>query len=150
MDGTKGIPTVTHNVLPAVELDLVSYSSYDALKNGVTLYKCIEEIRKNARTGPLFGKGAVYLGEVGIPENDSPKNIVERWDEYLGTALAANALYVAHWELYCNEFNTKLKPPPVPPVKKLSDMRGFWLVRPDGTLSESGKYFTAQWKKVIV
>lgn len=146
-DIAKGIPTMTSKVLPQVELDLISYSSYDALKDGVTLYRCIEEIRKHARTGPLFGSGAVCLGEIGIPENDQPDRVADRWDEFMGAALAANVLYVAHWELYCNEFNRKLNPPPTPPVKSPSDMRGFWLVKPDGALSESGKYFSGLWQR---
>ena len=143
----KGLPTVTDKVLPGVELDMVSYSCYDGMKDPLTLWKCIEEIRKHARTGPLFGKGAVFLGEIGIPENSRPDRLTERWDEFMGAALAANVLYVIHWELYCNEFNPKVEPPPTPPVKRGEDMRGFWLVRPDGSLSESGRYFGALWKR---
>ena len=143
----KGIPTMTDHVLPGVELDLVSYSSYDALKDGVTLYRCIEEIRKHAHTGPLFGPGAVYLGELGIPENEQPARVAERWDEFLGATLAAKALYLVHWELYCNELNPKIQPLPKPPIKDPSQVRGFWLVKPDGSLSLSGKYLSSLWIK---
>ena len=143
----KGIPTMTDRVLPGVELDLVSYSSYDALKDGVTLYRCLEEIRKYARTGSLFGRGAVYLGELGIPENEQPTRVAERWDEFLGAALAAKALYLVQWELYCNELNPRMRPPPKPPIRDPSQARGFWLVKPDGTLSQSGEYLSALWSR---
>lgn len=147
MDIHKGLPTVTDKVLPGVELDLVSYSAYDGMRDGITLYNCIQTIREHARTGSLFGKGAVCLGEIGIPENENQGRLAERWDELMGAALAANALYVIHWELYCNEPNPKAQPPPMPPIKRISDARGFWLVRPDGSLSESGKYFRDLWQR---
>ena len=146
-DIARGIPTLTDKVLPAVELDLVSYSAYDGMKNGVSLYKAIEIIRSHARTGPLFGPGAVCLGEMGIPENNHPAGVAERWDDLLGAALAARVLYVAQWELYCNELNPKLQPPPVPPVSQPDQVRGFWLVRPDGSLSQTGSYFRSLWQR---
>ena len=146
-DITKGIPTMTDKVLPGVEVDLVSYSAYDGMASGETLFRAIETIRKRARTGPLFGPGAVYLGEIGIPESDAPDRVTERWDELLGAALAAKALYVVQWELYCNELNPKLKPAPTPPVKDRSQVRGFWLLRPDGSLSETGTYFSSLWQR---
>jgi hypothetical protein len=147
VDAWSGIPTMTTQVLPHVELDMVSYSYYDAMNNPVTLWKAIEEIRRNARTSGPFGARAVFLGEVGIPENEQPKDIRNRWDEFLGVALALNVPYVVHWELYCNEPNPKLKPAPVPPVKNNGDVRGFFLVRPDGALSESGKFLSELWKR---
>jgi hypothetical protein len=143
----KGIPTMTEHVLPGVELDLVSYSSYDALHDPVTLYKCIQEIKTRVRATALFGKNPVYVGEMGIPENERPAGVAEQWDKLLGAALAAEVQFIAQWELYCNELNPKIKPAPATPVKKNSDVRGFYLVRPDGSLSEAGKYFSGLWKR---
>jgi hypothetical protein len=143
----KGIPTMTEHVLPKVELDLVSYSCYDGVKDGVTLWKCIAEIKRHARTTGLFKKNPVYIGEVGIPENDQPHRVTERWDELLGAMLAAEVPYIAMWELYCNEIYTDRKPPVTVPVKNLKDVRGFWLVRPDGSLSEAGRLFTSLWQR---
>jgi hypothetical protein len=142
----KGIPTMTRHVLPAVEVDLVSYSAYDGMNGGpLHLWKCLEEIRAQARTGPLFGPGALAIGEFGIPENASPERIAERYDEALGVLHAANVRYAAHWELYCNEFAGEGKPPT--PVSDPKFMRGFWLVKPDGSLSEGGKYLSALWQR---
>ncbi len=145
-DAFKGIPTMTRHVLPGVEVDLVSYSAYDGMDGGpLHFWKCLEEIRAHARTGPLFGPSALAIGEFGIPENASPKRITERYDEALGVMLAANVRYAAHWEHYCNEFTAEGKPPT--PVNDPKLMRGFWLVKPDGSLSEGGKYFSALWQR---
>ena len=125
----------------------MSYSAYDGLGDPLRFWKCIAEIRRHARTGPLFGKGAVAIGEFGIPENESPRRIAERYDEMLGVMLAAEVRYAAHWQLYCNEFADKKGPLPKTPVSDPKLMRGFWLVKPDGSLSEGGKYFSALWKR---
>lgn len=142
----KNIPTMTQYVLPEVELDLVSYSAYDSMNDAVRLWKCIGEIRKHARSTGAFGTETVFVGEIGFPENER-KNVTERWDQAMGAMLAAKMPYIAMWELYCNELNPKIDPPPRVPVKNSEEMRGFWLVRPDGELSEAGKYFTALWRR---
>lgn len=146
-DAWKGIPTMTRQVLPGVELDVVSYSAYDGLGSPLKLWKCLEEIRQHARTGPLYGQGAVGIGEIGIPENDQPKRIAERYDEWMGVALAAKMKFVAHWELYCNEFAGKLAEKPRTPITDPKLVRGFWLVKPDGSLSEGGTYFRQLWQR---
>lgn len=152
-DAWKGIPTVTRDVLPGVEVDLVSYSAYDGINQGdpIRFWKCIDEIRDHIKTGPLFGPGAIMVGEYGIPENDAPDRIRERYDEMFGVMLAKNILYSAQWELYCNELAGKKedleKSPPAIPVKDTKAVRGFFLVKPDGTLSEGGKFFQGLWNR---
>lgn len=147
LDLQRGIPTMTDQVLPGVELDLVSYSAYDGMKDGVTLFRAIETIRRYARTGKLFGPGAVYVGEIGIPESEQPDRVAERWDDWLGAAFAANVHYIAQWQLYCNELNPRLQPAPSAPIRKPDQARGFWLVRPDGSLSATGEYFGGLWRR---
>jgi hypothetical protein len=144
-DAWKEIPTMVRHVLPRVELDMVSYSSYDALRDPLTLWRCLTEIKKQARRTSASPKDNVYIGEIGIPENEQPNRIREKWDDWLAVALAFQVPYVVQWELYCNELNPKLRPAPKLPVKASNEVRGFWLVRPDGSLSQSGQYFKELW-----
>jgi hypothetical protein len=146
-DQWRGIPTMTEHVLPKVSLDLVSYSCYDAMKDGTQLFKAIETVRRFANTQGPDGPGAVYLGEIGIPENIAKHQISARWDELIGAALAAKVLHIAQWQLYCNELNPKFEPHPKQPIHESWRMRGFWLFYPDGSLTESGRFFSKLWQK---
>ncbi|MDG3007779.1 hypothetical protein [Paludisphaera mucosa] len=146
LDAFRGVPTVVRDVLPRVTVDLASYSSYDALGSPEELARAILEIRRCARTGPMFGPGAVMLGEIGVPENDRPDRVAEHWDGWLGATIALDVTHVVQWELYCNE--------PKPgaaagggPLKAVDGCRGFFLVRPDGELSATGRVFADLWRR---
>jgi hypothetical protein len=140
-DGTKGLVTLTTHVLPQVTLDLVSWSCYDGMSSAVSMWQGVELIRQHMRPSPLFGKNAVYIGEIGKTENDSTAaEITEWWDRAMGVAFAMNIPWIVHWELYCNEPRNGSKSDRHP--RKAEEMRGFWLVKPDGSLSYSGKYLT--------
>jgi hypothetical protein len=147
MDSMDGIPGIANSVLPLVETDMVSWSCYDGMDaNGLNLYKGIEYIRENIRpTKIMKGKKVVFLGEIGIPEQryeglteKAPVN--DRWDAYVGVCLALKVPYLIQWELYCNEpKNEELRK--LNDTRKTDEMRGFWLIRPDGTTSFVGEYF---------
>lgn len=141
-DGTKGIPTLTTHVLPHVTLDLVSWSSYDGMSDAVATWQGVELIRNHMRPSPVFGRNAVYIGEIGKPENigATEKEIVEWWDRAIGVFFAMDIPWIIHWELYCNEPKDGTKSDRRP--RKAEEMRGFWLLRPDGSLSFAGKYLT--------
>ncbi len=145
-DQWRGIPTLTEHVLPLVELDLVSYSCYDAMADGATLSRAIGTIRRFARTTGPLGAGAVYLGEIGIPEMARPERIAERWHDLLTAARAAQVHWVVQWALYCNESDSRRDPPPKPPVTDPHRLQGYWLYRPDGSLSETGRVFRSLWE----
>ena len=147
IDSAKGIPTMTRRVLPHVELDLVSYSCYDGMKDPLTLWRALAEIRRYARTSSLFGADSIYVGEIGIPENERSGNLAEIWDTWIGVLMAARVRYVAQWELYCNEARGKEARPASEPITDPKQLRGFWLVRPDGSLSPTGKFFAGLWKE---
>jgi len=147
MDSKDGIPGIINSVLPLVETDMVSWSSYDGLDDtGLKLYKGIEYIKENIRpTKFMKGKKIVFLGEIGIPEQryeglTEKGPVVDRWDAYIGVCLALNVPYLIQWELYCNEPKNealrKLKD-----TRKTDEMRGFWLIRPDGTMGFAAQYF---------
>jgi hypothetical protein len=141
-DSTKGLPTLTNRVLPHVALDLVSWSSYDGMNDAVSTWQGIELIRHHMRTSPTFGNNAVFVGEIGKPENEAkPADIIEWWDRAMGVFIAMDIPWIVHWELYCNEPKDGTKSDRRP--RKADEMRGFWFIRPDGSLSHSGKYLTA-------
>jgi hypothetical protein len=147
MDSKDGIPGIVNSVLPLVETDMVSWSCYDGMdETGLNLYKGIEYIKQYIRpTQYMKGKKVVFLGEIGIPEQryeglTEIGPVVKRWDAYMGVCAALKIPYLIQWELYCNEpKNEELRK--LNDVRKTDEMRGFWLIRPDGTKSFAQQYF---------
>ncbi|MEN8155530.1 MAG: hypothetical protein ABFS10_01145 [Bacteroidota bacterium] len=135
----SGAPNMVNKVLPYTNLDLVSYSCYDAClkaaenENTVLLNQAINFIKRMMPDSEAFGNDNVYLGEYGVPENHyTPEQIEAVMKNTVETGLEEKCPYIIYWQLYCNELkNTDAKPP----VKLNEDMRGFWLVKPDGTKS---------------
>ncbi len=151
MDSMDGIPGLANYILPAVEIDMVSWSCYDAMvndttENGVNLYKGIEYLRDQMKpTEIMNGERLVFLGEIGVPEQryeklmDQP-SVAHNWDVYMGVCIALDIPYIIQWELFCNEpKNEELRR--LPEARTRDEMRGFWLVRPDGTKSLVAEYF---------
>jgi hypothetical protein len=140
-DSTKGIPTLTTHVLPYVTLDLVSWSSYDGMANATATWQGIELIRRHMRPSPVFGENAVFIGEIGKPEQgEKEADIIDWWDRAMGVCIAMEIPWIVHWELYCNEPKDGTKEDRR--RRKAEEMRGFWLIRPDGSLSHAGRYLT--------
>lgn len=150
-DSLKNIPTLTTHVLPHIRPDFVAWSCYDGLKpeaksadkTAVAIWQGLDLIQHYAHTTQqdFEGKPAVYVGEIGFPEElvASPA-AVEMMDGALGTLFARRVPYILHWELFCNERKDGRRDL-VPVSDKAEDLRGFWLVRPDGSLSYTGEYF---------
>ena len=144
-DGMEGIPTITTDVLPKVKVDMVSWSSYDGKSpDGLKMYKGIEYIRQHlVPTSYMKGNKVVFIGEIGEPENmnnQTRESIREFWDVMLGVYLAQNIPYIIHWELFCNE-NKDGSPRMQNRNKTAEELRGFWLIRPDGSKSWAQEYF---------
>lgn len=147
MDSKGGIPGIVNSVLPLVETDMVSWSCYDGMdETGLNLFKGIQYIKQFMRpTSYMKGKKVVFLGEIGIPEQryeglTERGPVVKRWDAYMGVCAALKVPYLIQWELYCNEpKNEELRK--LNEVRKTDEMRGFWLIRPDGTKSFAQQYF---------
>lgn len=151
IDSMNGIPGIINSVLPNVNVDMVSWSCYDALNttgldNGILLYKGIEYIKKYFTPSNIMkGEKRVFLGEIGIPEQRyeellTEEPVIKNWDTYVAVCLALNIPYLIQWELYCNEpkdeaFRSSNG------TRTNDEMRGFWLIRPDGTKSFAAKYF---------
>lgn len=143
MDSMKGITGVANSILPNIKVDMVSWSSYDGLRNPVDFYRGIEYLKSQMNpTKYMQGKKTVFIGEIGIPENieESKKsNIVPRWDALIGVCLALDVPYIVHWEVYCNEpLDGKQKQ--FYPVRTEKELKGLWLIKPDGTKGLSCNY----------
>ncbi len=139
----QGRPNMVDKVLPHTELDLVSYSAWDATaeysENSQILREALDFIAKNMPDSVEFGNRNVYLGEFGMPENKfSPEKIQKVIPGAVETALGWGCPYIVYWQLYCNEFKDDKQKPP---VKSNDAVRGFWLIRPDGSKAWAWNYF---------
>ncbi|MCU0918634.1 MAG: hypothetical protein MUC88_29365 [Planctomycetes bacterium] len=139
----SGFPNVVNRVLPHTKLDLVSYSAWDSATSHYTdpnvLRQALDFIAAHAPDSADFGARNVYMGEFGMPENvHSLAKVQVAVPNAVRTALDWGCPYVVYWQLYCNE----LKDPQAhPPVRSNDAVRGFWLIRPDGTKAWTWDYF---------
>lgn len=142
IESMNGISGVASDILPAVKADMVSWSCYDGLGKVVNLYKGIQYLQQQLKPSAytLQGSAPVMLGEIGIPERAQPNNITTRWDEFMGVCFALNVPYIVHWELYCNE-PTDGDKKRFYPVRTEEELKGFWLIKPDGSDGEAQQYF---------
>ena len=147
----QGKPNMVNKVLPHTNLDLVSYSCYDAcLKSAEDsksklLKHAVEFIKKQMPDSKAFGNNNVYLGEYGVPENHyTSKQIEDVMTNTVEVGLEQKCPYIIYWQLYCNELKN---PDAKLPVTSNDDMRGFWLIKPDGTKSWHYNYLKEMCKK---
>jgi hypothetical protein len=137
-DAMRGKVTATNDVLPFTYADLYSYSSWDVEFDPDTLSAALDYLQSKAPPSALLGRRNIYLGEFGaakdqVPDNAQRPAMIRRLTT---AALAWGVRYALYWELYCNE--------PAHPFTDRpgnSDMRGFWLIRPDGVK-------TAMWSDI--
>jgi hypothetical protein len=137
----QGKPNMVNSVLPYTNPDLVSYSAWDAatehFNDPNVLRDALDFIAKNTPDSPDFGNQNVYMGEYGMPENEySAEQIQKAIPNAVQTALDWGCPYIVYWQLYCNELKKG-----TPPVKNNDDVRGFWLIKPDGSKAWTWDYF---------
>jgi endo-1,4-beta-mannosidase len=139
----NGKINVVNAVLPHTRLDLVSYSAWDSAlehyQKPQVLREALDFIAANMADSNDFGNKNVYLGEFGIPENlYTLEQIQKAIPNSVQTALAWGCPYIVYWQLYCNELKDNKERPP---VRSNDAVRGFWLIRPDGSKSWVWDYF---------
>jgi hypothetical protein len=139
----QGRPNMVDKVLPHTKLDLVSYSAWDATaeysEDSQILHEALDFIAKNMPDSVGFGNKNVYLGEFGMPENNfSLERIQKVIPRAVETALDWGCPYIIYWQLYCNELKDKKQEQP---VDSNDAVRGFWLIRPDGSKAWTWDYF---------
>lgn len=139
----QGRPNMVDKVLPHTKLDLVSYSAWDSTtkysENPQILNEALDFIAKHTPDSIAFGDKNVYLGEFGMPENNySPEKIRKVIPGAVETGLNWGCPYIVYWQLYCNELKDDKQKPP---VESNDAVRGFWLIRPDGSKAWTWDYF---------
>jgi len=133
-----GEQRVTNAVLPHTRCDLYSYSAWDTLDDPTRLRDALDCVRAHAPESELYGRDNVYVGEYGAPENcvGGPEAQLRKVRAATEASLEWGARYVVYWQLTCNE---PVRPLTTRPSNE--DLRGFWLVRPDGTRPPVWDYF---------
>jgi len=138
-----GRPNLVNRVLPHTKIDLVSYSAWDSVTAHYSepnvLAEALDFIAANTTDSLDFGEKNVYIGEFGMPENEFSTGQVQTCiTNAVGTALNWGCPYIVYWQLYCNELRKGKGPPP---VTSNDAVRGFWLIRPDGSKAWTWSYF---------
>ncbi len=132
-------PRVVSDVLPDVCTDVVSYSAWEALDladvdSGARLAELSSRLKRAFQTIRRWGPpgAAVMLGEVGFAENAEPQTaaLVE---ETLKLSTELGAAGTVYWQVFDNE------------CADAEHCRGFWVLRPDGSLSGAGQALAARW-----
>jgi hypothetical protein len=139
----EGKPNVVNTVLPHTRLDLVSYSTWDSVtahyENPQVFREALDFIAAHMPDSPDFGDRNVYVGEFGMPENKfSLGQIQKAIPNAVKTALDWGCPYIVYWQLYCNELADRQQQPP---IRNNEAVRGFWLIRPDGSKNWTWEYF---------
>jgi hypothetical protein len=124
-----GKVTATNNVIPYTHCDLYSYSSWDIGFTPGQLTRALDYLKSKAPDSELFGHYDLYLGEFGMAkDHGAPEGTrFERVRELMEAALGWGVRYAVYWQVYDNEALQTYTGRP-----DNEDLRGFWLVRPDG------------------
>jgi hypothetical protein len=138
----QGKVTATNNVVPFTQCDLYSYSSWDIGFNPGELVRALDHLESKAPASRRFGRRNIYLGEYGKPKIPDVTDMArfETVGDLMEAALGWGVRYAVYWQVYCNEpILADLAGRP-----KNSQMRGFWLVRPDGRHAPMWNILAAQ------
>lgn len=124
-----GDVTMTNSVIPFTRCDLYSYSSWDVGFTPEALTAALDYLKSKAPDSGRFGAADIYLGEFGAAKGAITPNgqRFERIRQLLEAALGWGVRYAVYWEVFSNE--------PIAPYSGRptnDDLRGYWLIRPDG------------------
>jgi hypothetical protein len=140
---TEKRPCMVTHVLPYVNVDLVSYSAWDAVttwhqSNPRMLREALDFIAKYANDSPEFGDKNIYIGEYGLPENcTKPQDVLDTVKYVVETGMDWGVQYIVYWQIYCNEPKKGI----TMPSPNNNDYAGFWLIRADGSKTPVYDYF---------
>ncbi len=115
LKGINGNACIAKSILPNVNVDLVSYSSYEAIKNKTytekkdalnAVFNYLEEQLKPKPSLPFTRR--VFIGEYGYQANaNKPETFQKQFDEtkqIMQVAFELNLPFALHWQMYNNEY----------------------------------------------
>lgn len=165
----QGRPTVANDVLPYVNMDLITYSTWgetipmgddeEAGRQGFLdalnyLAGMAPDSTALDPSGQPFGDKNIVITEFGAPEREwgasGPAKLERITRGTVEVAYTFGCPWMFFWELYCNECCDPNDPdcvtyggpnPGADPATNLEHCRGFWLKRVDGTDSAALTYF---------
>jgi hypothetical protein len=121
--GIEGKKCMINDVIPNVNVDFVSYSSYDTTipnKGNVSnaLFAALNYIESKMKPKNGFTGKRVFIGEYGFPYKlTDSQNLQDSYSkDVCRTAIEWGAPFVLYWEMYCNETNS------------MGEHVGFWLI----------------------
>lgn len=116
LKGMGGEPCVAQSVLPNVDVDMVSYSSYEAIKNKTYaqkksdlegIFNYLESKLKPKSSVPFSRR--VFIGEYGYQANaNTPSTFQKQFDEtkeIMRITFELNLPFGLHWQMYNNEYD---------------------------------------------
>lgn len=119
IDGSR--PTLANSVLPLVDVDFVSYSSYDSIQKPnmrEELHRALDHIESNMKPREdIFGK-RVFVGEYAIKAASVKYDPIEhdrRNREVTRAIIEWGCPFAIYWQFYCNE-------------PRGDSYEGFWLI----------------------
>ena len=128
--GLNGEPCAATLVLPAVDVDYVSYSAWDSTNNPASavemrrsLFTALDFLEGQLRPRPELPPGRrVWIGEFGYPAiRHTPEDADRRTRWVLRAGLEWGCPFVLYWEFYNNE------------AEPDGRQRGYWMVDDHGS-----------------
>ena len=155
----NGMTRVINAVVPKVNADMVTYSSYDStaignnsqtVQSGLKL--ALKTIEKMAPDPMGRGKRRILISEYGLYENQLVGGTTWRPSAILSTASKEGIYGAFLWNVYdneCAESNGQSAPVDTatgnPLRPKNNQCRGLWVVRPDGSTSSVVSVLKQYW-----
>jgi hypothetical protein len=129
--GIDGRECMTNQVLPKTNLDYVSYSAYDTMRDPERLRTALNYIAKHLPAKPEIAGKRVFIGEYGFPAiRSSPDEQEARSRAVMRLGLEWSCPFVLYWAMYNNE------------VEADGRQRGLWLINDRG--EKQPVYYTMQ------
>jgi len=155
----RGLRRVINKVVPCVQADMVTYSSYDSTLRGsdptteaTAINQALNVIKSLAPDPIALGNRRLLISEYGLFENARPTETTWRTQTILKTAYSAGLLGAFHWQIFDNECSDALGNY-FPTGSKLntavhpanSQCRGLWLRLPNGASSSVISLLAPYW-----